>query len=330
MQNWILGFIFLIAKLSIVIIVLLTLAAYLVWVERKLLGRMQARYGPNRAGQFGLLQPLVDLVKLVTKEDTVPEGASRGIFLFAPGVVAAVALLIFAVVPFGNAVTLWGKRIPLVITDLNIGLLLIIALSSISVYGIALGGWASNSKYSLLGGIRGAAQMISYELPLGLSLIPVVMLARSFSLVEITDAQSRFPFILVQPVSFIIFFIAAVAEIKRIPFDLPEAENELGAGYHTEYSGMRFGLFFLGEYITMIILGSLVAVFFLGGWHGPFLPPIIWFLLKVWVIVFILIWFRATFPRLRYDQLMNTGWKVLIPIALLNIIVTGALILAKS
>jgi len=329
-STWLLGFIFLIAKLSIVIIVLLTLAAYLVWVERKLLGRMQARYGPNRAGKFGLLQPLVDLVKLVTKEDTVPEGASRGVFLLAPGVVAAVALLIFAVIPFGNAVTLWGRRIPLVITDLNIGLLLIIALSSISVYGIALGGWASNSKYSLLGGIRGAAQMISYELPLGLSLVPVVMLARSFSLVEITDAQSRFPFILVQPLSFIIFFIAAVAEIKRIPFDLPEAENELGAGYHTEYSGMRFGLFFLGEYITMIILGSLVAVFFLGGWHGPFLPPIIWFLLKVWVIVFILIWFRATFPRLRYDQLMNTGWKVLIPIALLNIIVTGALILAKS
>ena len=329
-STWLLGFIFLIAKLSIVIIVLLTLAAYLVWVERKLLGRMQARYGPNRAGKFGLLQPLVDLVKLVTKEDTVPEGASRGVFLLAPGVVAAVALLIFAVIPFGNAVTLWGRRIPLVITDLNIGLLLIIALSSISVYGIVLGGWASNSKYSLLGGIRGAAQMISYELPLGLSLVPVVMLARSFSLVEITDAQSRFPFILVQPLSFIIFFIAAVAEIKRIPFDLPEAENELGAGYHTEYSGMRFGLFFLGEYITMIILGSLVAVFFLGGWHGPFLPPIIWFLLKVWVIVFILIWFRATFPRLRYDQLMNTGWKVLIPIALLNIIVTGALILAKS
>jgi NADH-quinone oxidoreductase subunit H len=327
MQNWILGFIFLIVKLSIVIIVLLTLAAYLVWVERKLLGRMQARYGPNRAGKFGLLQPLVDLVKLITKEDTVPEGVSRGVFLLAPGVVAAVALLIFAVIPFGSTVTLWGRRIPLVITDLNIGLLLIIALSSISVYGIALGGWASNSKYSLLGGIRGAAQMISYELPLGLSLVPVVMLARSFSLVEITNAQSRFPFILVQPFSFIIFFIAAMAEIKRIPFDLPEAENELGAGYHTEYSGMRFGLFFLGEYITMIILGSLVAVFFLGGWHGPLLPPIIWFLLKVWVIVFVLIWFRATFPRLRYDQLMNTGWKVLIPISLLNIMATGAVIL---
>ena len=325
--EWVLGFLFLIVKLSVVLIILLTVAAYLVWVERKLLGRMQARYGPNRAGKFGLLQPLADLVKLVTKEDTVPEGANKGIFLLAPGVVSLMALLIFAVVPFGRNIVLWGRPIPLVITDLNIGLLSILALSSISVYGIAVGGWASNSKYSLLGGIRGAAQMISYEIPLGLSLVPVVMLARSFSLVEITNAQSARPFILVQPVSFILFFIAALAEIKRIPFDLPEAENELGAGYHTEYSGMRFGLFFLGEYITMIILGSLVAVFFLGGWHGPLLPPIIWFLLKVGTIVLTLIWFRATFPRIRYDQLMSIGWKVLIPVALLNIMITGALVL---
>ncbi len=328
--EWILGFVFLIVKLSIVLIVLLTVAAYLVWVERKLLGRMQARYGPNRAGKFGLLQPLADLVKLITKEDTVPEEANRGIFLLAPGVVGLVALLIFAVVPFGKGVTLWGRPIPLVITDLNVGLLFVLALSSISVYGIALGGWASNSKYSLLGGIRGAAQMISYEIPMGLSLVPVVMLARSFSLVEITNAQAARPFILIQPASFILFFIAALAEIKRIPFDLPEAENELGAGYHTEYSGMRFGLFFLGEYITMIILGSLIAVFFLGGWHGPLLPPIIWFVLKVGIIVFALIWFRATFPRIRYDKLMNAGWKVLIPIALLNIMITGALALGKS
>ncbi len=262
---WVIGFIFLIVKLSIVLILLLTCAAYLVWVERKLLGRMQARYGPNRAGRYGLLQPLADVIKLITKEDTVPEGANKIIFLLAPAVVGFVALLIFAVVPFGRNITLWGRSIPLVITDLNIGLLFVLALSSISVYGIALGGWASNSKYSLLGGIRGAAQMISYEIPLGLSLVPVVMLARSLSLVEITNAQSGTPFILVQPFSFIIFLIAAFAEIKRIPFDLPEAENELGAGYHTEYSGMRFGLFFLGEYITMIILGSLVAVFFLGG-----------------------------------------------------------------
>jgi NADH-quinone oxidoreductase subunit H len=328
--EWILEFVFLIVKLSIVSIILLTVAAYLVWVERKLLGRIQARYGPNRAGKFGLLQPLADLVKLITKEDTMPKDVNKGIFLLAPGVVGLMALLIFAVVPFGKGVTLWGRSIPLVIADLNIGLLFILALSSISVYGIALGGWASNSKYSLLGGIRGAAQMISYEIPLGLSLVPVVMLARSFSLVEITNAQSARPFILVQPVSFILFFIAALAEIKRIPFDLPEAENELGAGYHTEYSGMRFGLFFLGEYIMMVILGSLIAVFFLGGWHGPLLPPIIWFLLKVGIIVFALIWFRATFPRIRYDQLMNTGWKVLIPIALLNIMVTGALVLGTS
>jgi len=327
---WILGFIFLIIKLSIIMIVLLTAAAYLVWVERKLLGRMQARFGPNRAGWFGLLQPLVDLVKLITKEDTVPEGASKTLFLLAPGVTALMALLIFAVIPFGKGFTLRGRPIPLVITDLNVGVLYFLALSSLSVYGIVLGGWASNSKYSLLGGIRGAAQMISYEITLGLSLVPVVMLARSFSLVEITNAQRNYPFILVQPVSFLLFFIAAVAEIKRIPFDLPEAENELGAGYHTEYSGMRFGLFFLGEYINMIVLGSLIAVFFLGGWHGPVLPPLFWFLIKVWVIVFILIWMRATFPRIRYDQLMNMGWKVLIPVALLNIIVTGAVILGWS
>jgi NADH-quinone oxidoreductase subunit H len=328
--EWILGIIFLVVKLSIVLIALLVLAAYLVWVERKLLGRMQARYGPNRAFRFGLLQPLADLVKLVTKEDTIPGEASKTIFLLAPAVVAFMTLLIFAVIPFGNGVILWGRHVPLVITDLNIGLLFIIALSAISVYGVALGGWASNSKYSLLGGIRGAAQMISYELPLGLSLIPIVMLARSFSLVEITKAQSTYPFILVQPVSFIIFFISVVAEIKRIPFDLPEAENELGAGYHTEYSGMRFGLFFLGEYITMIILGSLVAVFFLGGWQGPLIPPILWYLIKVGIIIFILIWLRGTFPRFRYDQLMNIGWKVLIPIALLNIIATGAVILGRS
>ncbi len=328
--TWVLGLVFLIIKLSAILIVLLLAAAYLVWVERKVLGRMQARYGPNRAGRFGLLQPIVDLVKLVLKEDTVPQGASRGVFLVAPGVVASMALLIFAVVPFGRNITLGGREIPLLVTDLNVALLLILALSSISVYGVALGGWASNSKYSLLGGIRAAAQMISYELPLGLSLVPVVMLARSFSLVEITNAQSRYPFILVQPISFILFFIAAIAEIKRIPFDLPEAENELGAGYHTEYSGMRFGLFFLGEYVTMIVLGSLTAVFFLGGWHGPILPPILWFLLKVWVIAFVLIWIRGTYPRLRYDQLMNTGWKVLIPVALLNIMATGAWILGTS
>jgi NADH-quinone oxidoreductase subunit H len=327
MSGWLAGIIFLVVKAGVVLILLLLSAAYLVWVERKLLGRMQVRYGPNRAGKFGLLQPLADLIKLITKEDTVPEGANRIMFLLAPAVVGTVALLIFSVIPITGGLTLFGKRIPMVLSDLNVGLLFILALSSISVYGIAMGGWASNSKYSLLGAIRGSAQMISYELPLGLSLVPIVMMAHSFSLVDIVNAQSRYPFLLVQPLSFVLFFISAVAEVKRIPFDLPEAENELVAGYHTEYSGMRFGLFFLGEYITMIILGCLVAAFFLGGWRGPFLPPFLWFLMKVGVTVFVLIWFRATLPRLRYDQLMRMGWKVLIPIALLNIVVTGGVIL---
>jgi NADH-quinone oxidoreductase subunit H len=274
-----------------------------------------------------LFQPLADGIKMLLKEDTIPEGADRAIFLFAPAIVAIMALLIFAVVPFGNDLILWGQRVPLVISDLNVGLLMVLALSSLSVYGLALGGWASNSKYSLLGGIRGVAQMISYELSLGLSLVPVVMLARSFSLVDIVNAQAGYPFILVLPVSFIIFFVSAMAEAKRLPFDLPEAENELLAGFHTEYSGMRFGLFFVGEYVTMIVMGSLVAVFFLGGWRGPVLPPLVWFLLKVMMVPLVMIWTRATLPRLRYDQLMHLGWKLLVPAALLNIVVTGGLIL---
>jgi NADH-quinone oxidoreductase subunit H len=327
METWIAGFILLVIKLGIVLVVLLLVAGYLVWVERKLIGRLQVRYGPNRAGRFGLLQLMADLIKLVTKEDTVPGAADKVLFLIAPAILGSTALLIFAVIPFGNSFTLWHRPIPMVITDLNVALLFVIALSSLGVYGVVLGGWASNSKYSLLGGIRGAAQMISYELTLGLSLVPVVMLAHSFSLVDIVNAQSRYPFILVQPVSLLIFFVSAMAEIKRIPFDLPEAENELVAGYHTEYSGMRFGLFFLGEYITLIVLGGLAAAFFLGGWRGPFLPPLIWFIVKVLAIVLLMIWIRGTLPRLRYDQLMSLGWKVLIPIALLNIMATGAVIL---
>jgi NADH-quinone oxidoreductase subunit H len=327
MTAWIMGLVLLVVKLSVVLVVLLLVAAYLVYAERKLLARLQVRLGPNRAGPFGLLQPLADAVKLLAKEDVVPEKADRLIFLCAPAVVAATAMLIFAVVPFGQGWTIGGREIPLVVADLNVGLLYVLALSSIGVYGVALGGWASSSKYSLLGGIRGAAQMISYELSLGLSLVPVVMLAGSFSLVDIVAAQSRYPFLLVQPLAFIIFFVSSVAETKRLPFDLPEAENELVAGYHTEYSGMRFGLFFLGEYITMVVLGSLVAVFFLGGWRGPLLPPLIWFSLKVLAVAFVMIWIRGTLPRLRYDQLMHLGWKVLVPLALLNIVITGGVML---
>jgi NADH-quinone oxidoreductase subunit H len=322
-----LGIIVLLAKLGLVLAGLLLGAGWLTFGERRLLGWIQIRLGPNRAGPWGLLQPLADIVKLLTKEDVIPGGADRLIFLYAPAAVAVTALLIFAVVPFGDTWTLQGTKIPMVISDLNVGLLFVIALSSLSVYGVALGGWASNSKFSLLGGIRATAQMISYELSLGLSLVPVVMLAQSFSLVDIVGAQAKVPFILVQPVAFIIFFISAVAEAKRIPFDLPEAENELVAGYHTEYSGMRFGLYFLGEYVTMVVLGALVAVFFLGGWRGPWLPPLVWFFVKVSAVVFFLVWLRATLPRLRYDQLMHLGWKVLVPAALLNIVVTGAVIL---
>ena len=326
-MDWITGIIIMIVKLGIVLVGLLLLAAYLVWVERKLLARMQIRYGPNRAGKFGLLQPISDVVKLITKEDIIPAEADRVLFLLAPAVVAGTALLMFAVVPFGGDWLFMGRSVPLVISDINVGLLMVFALSSLAVYGVALGGWASNSKFSLLGGIRGAAQMISYELSLGLSLVPIVMLAGSFSLVDIVNGQASYPYILVQPVSFALFFISALAESKRIPFDLPEAENELGAGYHMEYSGMRFGLFFMGEYVHMQVLGALVAVFYLGGWRGPWLPGPVWLLIKILLVAVVMIWIRGTLPRLRYDQLMTLGWKVLIPLALLNIVVTGGVLL---
>lgn len=324
---WILGLALLIIKLIIVLSVLFGFAAYMVLVERKLLGRFQIRYGPNRVGPFGLLQPLADGLKMIIKEDFVPRAADRLVFLTAPAVVAAVPLVIVAVIPFAADLTVGGTRIPMVITDLNIGMLFVLALASLSVYGVALGGWASNSKYSLLGAIRGSAQLISYELSMGLSLVPVVMLAGSFSLVDIVDAQARWPFVILQPVSFIIFLTSAMAESFRIPFDLPESENELIGGFHTEYSGMRFGLFFVGEYVSMIVLGALTAVFFLGGWRGPLLPPVIWFLIKTMLIPLFFIWTRASLPRLRYDQLMRLGWKFLLPVALANIVITGGVIL---
>jgi len=291
---------------------------------------MQLRYGPNRVGPFGLLQPLADVIKLLTKEDFVPAAADKWLFLIAPGLSAVTALLTFAVVPFGPPLELFGKTVPMVVIDLNVGVLYFLGLSSLAVYGMALGGWASNSKYALLGSIRGLSQLISYELSMGLAIVPVVMMAKSFSLTDIVMAQEKLPFMLLNPVAFLIFLISVLAESKRIPFDLPEAENELVAGFHTEYSGMRFGLFFVGEYINLIILGSMVTVFFLGGWHGPFLPGVIWFSVKVLAICAFFIWVRGSMPRLRYDQLMHFGWKILLPISLLNVLITGAVLLGMN
>ncbi|HKI52271.1 MAG TPA: NADH-quinone oxidoreductase subunit NuoH [Geothermobacteraceae bacterium] len=327
MSEFLITLALILVKISFVFFILLTGAAYMVLAERKLLGRMQLRYGPNRVGPFGLLQPLADAVKLVTKEDFIPSQADKTLFFVAPGIAAVTALLTFAVVPFGPPVTLFGREVPLVICDLNIGVLYFLGLSSLAVYGVTLGGWASNSKYALLGGIRALAQLISYELSMGLSIVPVVLMARSFSLTDIVNAQAAIPFALKNPLAFIIFLISVLAESKRVPFDMPEAENEIVAGFHTEYSGMRFGLFFVGEYINVIILSSMVTIFFLGGWHGPLLPPIVWFFAKVMLIAFCFIWTRGTLPRLRYDQLMHFGWKILVPLALANVIVTGAILL---
>ena len=314
-------------KLGMVLAVLLTMAAYLVLAERKILARMQRRYGPNRVGFGGMLQPLADLIKLLTKEDFLPAQADKWLFLLAPGLAAVTALLAFAVVPFGPPLHIFGRQLPMVVCDLNIGILYFFGLSSLAVYGVALGGWASNSKYALLGALRAMGQMLSYELAMGLSIVPVILMARSFSLTEIVQAQASLPFALCNPVAFGIFFISALAESKRTPFDLPEAENELVAGYHTEYSGMRFGLFFVGEYLNLVVLGAIITSLFLGGWHGPFLPPIFWFLGKVLAVAFVFIWIRGTLPRLRYDQLMAFGWKVLVPLALVNLLATGGILL---
>ncbi|HBA87332.1 MAG TPA: NADH-quinone oxidoreductase subunit NuoH [Geobacter sp.] len=312
-----------VGKILVLFFVILTLAAYLVLAERRILGWMQDRIGPNRVGPMGLLQPLADVIKMLTKEDMIPSAADRLLFSLAPAMAAIPAILTFAIIPVGAPMVLFGREVNLQVTDLDVGVLFFLALSSIAVYGIALGGWASNSKYSLLGSIRGLSQLISYELSMGLSLVPVVMLAKSFRLSDIVNAQAQMPFIVYQPLAFAIFLVSIIAECRRIPFDLPEAEGELVAGFHTEYSGMRFGLFFVGEYINIIALGALASLFFLGGWRGPLLPPILWFFIKVAIFSFLFIWVRGTLPRLRYDQLMHLGWKFLTPLALLNILATG-------
>ncbi|MBI5197259.1 MAG: NADH-quinone oxidoreductase subunit NuoH [Nitrospirae bacterium] len=307
-------------------------AAYLTYAERKIIGHMQVRLGPMRTGWHGILQPIADGLKLFFKEDIIPTQADKPVFILAPFMALIPAFAGFVVVPFGPEVTLFGKTFPLYVTDLNIGVLYILALSSVGVYGILMAGWASNSKYSLLGGLRSAAQLISYEMAMGLAIVAVILWSGSLSLVSIVKAQESFWYILVQPVAFFIFLVAMMAETNRAPFDLPEAETELVSGFHTEYSGMRFAYFFMAEYANMVIVSIMATVLFLGGWNAPFgfldfIPPIIWFLAKVYFLLFIFIWVRATLPRYRFDQLMHLGWKVFLPLGLVNVVVTALIVL---
>lgn len=315
-----------IAKVAVIFIAVITGCAYATWLERKLLGRLQNRMGPTYVGPFGLLQPLADGLKLLFKEDVVLSSSERVIFAISPLIAFIPGFMAFAVIPIGPPIELFGYTVPLTISDLNIGILFILATTSLGVYGIALGGWASGSKYSLLGGIRSSAQMISYEVAYGLSLVPILMMAGTLSLQTIVAQQSGSIwdwYMWKNPVAFIMFWICAIAETNRAPFDMPEAESELVGGYHTEYSSMRFSMFFVGEYANMITASAVLATVFCGGWTGPIASGPWWLVIKVVFFMAMYIWIRATLPRVRYDQLMNLGWKVLFPIALLNVLVTG-------
>jgi NADH-quinone oxidoreductase subunit H len=334
-------------KNVLVLFILLTAVAYTVWLERKVVGHIQNRWGPTRVGPFGLLQPLADGAKFLLKEDLTPPHVYKPLFIAAPMIAVICALTSISVVPFGNSIQLFGYDIPLQVTDLNIGLLIILGVTSIGVYGVALAGWSSNSKYSLLGGLRASAQMISYELSLGLSVVGVLILSGSLSLRHIVEAQSgHFWGVLPkwnilyggQFIAFFIYLMSAYAETNRIPFDLPEAEAELVAGYHTEYSAMKFAMFFMAEYANMITVACVATLLFLGGWSGPVggppivqaLLPTFWFVLKVVGFLFVYIWVRGTLPRFRYDQLMAFGWKFLLPLAIANIVVTALVVALRS
>lgn len=302
-----------------VLSVVLTVASGLIWLERRLLALWQDRYGPNRVGPFGLLQVVADMIKVFTKEDWIPPFADKAVFIIAPCLIIVTMLMTFAVIPFSPRIG---------VADINMGLLFFLGMSALGVYSVTLGGWASASKYSLLGGLRAAAQMLSYEVFMGLSLMGVVMHAGSFGLKEIVEAQRGMWFVIPQFLGFIVFLIAGIAETHRLPFDLPEAESELVAGFHSEYSGMKFAMFFVGEYIGITLISAMIATLFFGGWLGPFLPPLLWFFIKTFVFICFFILLRASLPRPRYDQLMAYGWKVLLPLTLLNLLVTGGILLS--
>lgn len=307
----------------ILIFALLTLGAYMTFCERIVMARLQLRLGPNRVGPFGLLQPLADGIKLLSKERFQPANIDAFTYWLAPAISLFISLFVFVLIPVGGTVEIAGHQINLRIADINSGILFLIAIASLSVYAVVLAGWSSNNRYSLIGGLRGTAQIISYEIPLGLSLLTVVLMAGTLSLPEIVEAQRGHWFIWKNPVSFLIYLVTAFAETNRAPFDLPEAEHELTAGYHTEYGGMKFAMFFLAEYINILAVSSIAVTLFFGGWLGPWNLPVVWFLLKVACFVYLFMWVRATLPRLRYDQLMSFGWKVLIPAAIINLIITA-------
>jgi NADH-quinone oxidoreductase subunit H len=300
--------------------VILGMASGLIWLERRLLALWQDRYGPNRVGPFGLLQVLADVIKILMKEDWIPPFADRPVFVIAPAITVVTTLMSFAVIAIAPGIT---------VVDLGIGVLFFLAMSSLGVYSLVLGGWSSNDKYSLLGGLRAAAQMLSYELFMGLSLMGVVMLAGSFNLRDIVEAQKPLWFCVPQIVGLCVFFVAGLAETHRLPLDLPEADNELVAGYHSEYSSMKFGMFFLGEYIGITLISALITTFFFGGWLGPWLPDVVWFFIKTMAFVCLFIALRASLPRPRYDQLMSLAWKLMLPLALLNLIITGGVLLVR-
>ena len=310
--------------------------AYLTLFERRAIARFQVRIGPNRAGPWGLLQPVADGVKLIFKEELIPDQADKPLFLLAPVLTVVPVLILLAVVPLGPDITLFGRTFTLSLAgDVNVGVLYILSVASIAVYGIVIAGWSSNSKYALLGGLRSTAQMVSYELALGLAFIGPILLADSLSLQQIVERQRSLPYVVWQPIGFLIFLLASIAELNRAPFDMPEAEQELTAGYHTEYSGMKFALFFMAEYGKMIAVSFIAASLFLGGYWGPFVDRLpllgpVYLFLKVFALLFFMVWVRATLPRLRYDRLMAFGWKIMLPLALLNVVVTGALVVVSG
>ncbi len=332
-MDWVAVFWIPLVKAIIVVLLLLVGGAYMTWGERKMCARFHVRYGPNRAGPFGLLQPLADAVKAIFKEEIIPNHVDKAIYVMAPGISFAAVLITFAVIPFGPEVTLFGKQVGLWIGDVNVGLLFLMAIAGLGSYGIVLGGWSSNNKYSLLGALRAAAQMISYELPMGLALMSVVLLVGSLSLNKIIEFQAGWPLVALQPVGFVLFLIAILAEGNRSPFDLPETENELVSGFMTEYGGIKFALYFIAEYTAMVVNSAIVTTIFLGGWKWPALisdlhplAGVALFLGKVLFVLFLFVWIRASVPRVRYDKFMRFCWKFMVPVALVNLAVTATVV----